>query len=281
MALGKGLGALMGDNTSDENVTTLRITAIEPNKDQPRSNFSAESINELADSIRENGLLQPIIVRPIRDGMSYQIVAGERRWRASKIAGLKDVPVIVRDVDDATMNRIAVIENVQREDLDPVEEAMGYKRLNEDFGMTHDEMSKSVGKSRSYITNMLRLLSLPDEVTEKLSSGDISVGHAKALLSLTDKDNCEEALGIILSKELNVRQTEKLVKDMNCAGQEKKSIKVPEKSKFYVEAELSLKEHLGRNVKIKGRNGRGNITLEFFSDEELARITELLASLSE
>ena len=279
MALGIGLDAILGDNTSDESVTTLRINEIEPNKEQPRSNFSADSLNELADSIRENGLLQPIIVRPLGNGLTYQIVAGERRWRASKIAGLEEVPVIVRDVDDAAMNRIAMIENVQREDLDPVEEAMGYKRLNEDFGMTHDEMSKSVGKSRSYITNMLRLLSLPEEVTEKLSAGDITTGHAKALLSLTDKYNCNEALDIVLSKGLNVRQTEKLVKEINSAKPEK-SIKIPEKSRFYVEAALSLKERIGRNVKIKGNNGKGNITLEFFSDDDLKKITELLSSLS-
>ncbi len=146
MALGKGYDDLFGDNSSNENIETLKLTQIEPNKGQPRNNFDSDSLNELADSIRENGVIQPIMVRPLPNGLTYQIVAGERRWRASKIAGLTEVPVIVRDVDDAEMNKIAMIENVQREDLDPVEEARGYKRLNEEFGMTHDALSKTVGK---------------------------------------------------------------------------------------------------------------------------------------
>ena len=280
MALGKGYDDLFGDNSSNENIETLKLTQIEPNKGQPRNNFDSDSLNELADSIRENGVIQPIMVRPLPNGLTYQIVAGERRWRASKIAGLTEVPVIVRDVDDAEMNKIAMIENVQREDLDPVEEARGYERLNEEFGMTHDALSKTVGKSRAYITNMLRLLSMPGFVLEKLSTREITTGHAKAMLSLTDKDDYEEVLEAVLSKHLNVRQTEKLVSDIN-AGPKEKSIKVPEKNRYYVETALSLKERLGRNVKIKGNNGKGNITLEFTSDEELKRITELLASLTE
>ncbi|MBQ5316687.1 MAG: ParB/RepB/Spo0J family partition protein [Oscillospiraceae bacterium] len=281
MALGKGYDDLFADNTSNENVLSLRVSQIEPNKDQPRNNMDNDALNELAESIRENGIIQPIVVRPLKNGLTYQIIAGERRWRASKIAGLLEVPVIVRDVDDAEMNKLAMIENIQREDLDPVEEAMGYKRLSEAFGMTHDELSRSVGKSRSYITNMLRILTMPDRVLGKLSSGEITIGHAKALLSLTDKDACEEVLDIVLSKHLNVRQTEKLVGEVNSAETDKDSIRVPEKNKYYVETALSLKERLGRNVKIKGSNGKGNITLEFYSDDDLARITDLLASLSE
>ena len=165
MALGTGIDALFDDNFSgDENVQTLKMSEIEPNKNQPRRTFNEEALNELADSIREHGLIQPIIVRPAANGMTYEIVAGERRWKASRIAGLTEVPVIIRNVDDEEMSKIALIENIQRENLNPIEEAAAYKDLTDKYGMTHEELSKTIGKSRSYVSNMLRLLSLPEYV---------------------------------------------------------------------------------------------------------------------
>ncbi len=274
MALGMGLDGLLGD--AGESITTLRLTDIEPNKDQPRGSFDAEHLNELADSIREHGLLQPIIVRPLSNGVTYQIVAGERRWRAAKIAGLKEIPVLIREVDELQMNRIAIIENIQRQDLDPVEEATAYRRLIEQYGMTHEELSKSIGKSRPYITNILRVLTLPDSVTDRLRAGDISTGHAKAMLALADKDKYDEVLEKILKGHLNVRQTEKLVEQYNSQPVQQTEKFRPE-NKFYVETALSLKEQTGRNVNVKAKGKGGVLSIEFFSDEDLMRLTELLA----
>ncbi|MBQ3919117.1 MAG: ParB/RepB/Spo0J family partition protein [Oscillospiraceae bacterium] len=274
MALGMGLDGLLGD--AGESITTLRLTDIEPNKDQPRGSFDAEHLNELADSIREHGLLQPIIVRPLSNGVTYQIVAGERRWRAAKIAGLKEIPVLIREVDELQMNRIAIIENIQRQDLDPVEEATAYRRLIEQYGMTHEELSKSIGKSRPYITNILRVLTLPDSVTDRLRAGDISTGHAKAMLALADKDKYDEVLEKILKGHLNVRQTEKLVEQYNSQPAQQTEKFRPE-NKFYVETALSLKEQTGRNVNVKAKGKGGVLSIEFFSDEDLMRLTELLA----
>ncbi len=274
MALGMGLDGLLGD--AGESITTLRLTDIEPNKDQPRGSFDAEHLNELADSIREHGLLQPIIVRPLSNGVTYQIVAGERRWRAAKIAGLKEIPVLIREVDELQMNRIAIIENIQRQDLDPVEEATAYRRLIEQYGMTHEELSKSIGKSRPYITNILRVLTLPDSVTDRLRAGDISTGHAKAMLALADKDKYDEVLEKILKGHLNVRQTEKLVEQYNSQPAQQTEKFRPE-NKFYVETALSLKEQTGRNVNVKAKGKGGVLSIEFFSNEDLMRLTELLA----
>ena len=274
MALGMGLDGLLGD--AGESITTLRLTDIEPNKDQPRGSFDAEHLNELADSIREHGLLQPIIVRPLSNGVTYQIVAGERRWRAAKIAGLKEIPVLIREVDELQMNRIAIIENIQRQDLDPVEEATAYRRLIEQYGMTHEELSKSIGKSRPYITNILRVLTLPDSVTDRLRAGDISTGHAKAMLALADKDKYDEVLEKILKGHLNVRQTEKLVEQYNSQPAQQTEKFRPE-NKFYVETALSLKEQTGRNVNVKAKGKGGVLSIEFFSDEDLMHLTELLA----
>ena len=274
MALGMGLDGLLGD--AGERITTLRLTDIEPNKDQPRGSFDAEHLNELADSIREHGLLQPIIVRPLSNNVTYQIVAGERRWRAAKIAGLKEIPVLIREVDELQMNRIAIIENIQRQDLDPVEEATAYRRLIEQYGMTHEELSKSIGKSRPYITNILRVLTLPDSVTDRLRAGDISTGHAKAMLALADKDKYDEVLEKILKGHLNVRQTEKLVEQYNSQPAQQTEKFRPE-NKFYVETALSLKEQTGRNVNVKAKGKGGVLSIEFFSDEDLMRLTELLA----
>ncbi|MBQ7989920.1 MAG: ParB/RepB/Spo0J family partition protein [Oscillospiraceae bacterium] len=279
MALGKGFDDLFGDNNTvaeGETITTLRLTEIEPNKDQPRSEFDQEKLTELADSIRANGVIQPIIVRPLANGLTYQIVAGERRWRAARIAGLTEIPVIIREVDDLQVSRIALIENIQREDLDPIEEAKAYRKLIEQYGMKHEELSKSVGKSRPYITNSLRLLTMPEFVTDLISSGDISVGHAKVLLGLVDKDDYGEALDKIQSGHLNVRQTEKLVEKLN--SDDGTETIVPE-NKFYIETAMSLKEQTGRNVNIKskGKEGRGQLTIDFYNDDDLKYIVNLLA----
>lgn len=277
MALGTGIDALFDDNFSgDENVQTLKMSEIEPNKNQPRRTFNEEALNELADSIREHGLIQPIIVRPAANGMTYEIVAGERRWKASRIAGLTEVPVIIRNVDDEEMSKIALIENIQRENLNPIEEAAAYKDLTDKYGMTHEELSKTIGKSRSYVSNMLRLLSLPEYVSDKLSRRELSVGHAKALLGLEDAETIENVARKVVSDHLNVRQTEKMVSESMAedapARQKKVSLSYP----YYVEMEAALKEALGRGVKITGNGEKGKITLEFYDDDDLRIIADAL-----
>lgn len=277
MALGTGIDALFDDNFSgDENVQTLKMSEIEPNKNQPRRTFNEEALNELADSIREHGLIQPIIVRPAANGMTYEIVAGERRWKASRIAGLTEVPVIIRNVDDEEMSKIALIENIQRENLNPIEEAAAYKDLTDKYGMTHEELSKTIGKSRSYVSNMLRLLSLPEYVSDKLSRRELSVGHAKALLGLENAETIENVARKVVSDHLNVRQTEKMVSDSIAedapARQKKVSLSYP----YYVEMEAALKEALGRGVKITGNGEKGKITLEFYDDDDLRIIADAL-----
>lgn len=277
MALGTGIDALFDDNFSgDENVQTLKMSEIEPNKNQPRRSFNEEALNELADSIREHGLIQPIIVRPAANGMTYEIVAGERRWKASRIAGLTEVPVIIRNVDDEEMSKIALIENIQRENLNPIEEAAAYKDLTDKYGMTHEELSKTIGKSRSYVSNMLRLLSLPEYVSDKLSRRELSVGHAKALLGLEDAETIENVARKVVSDHLNVRQTEKMVSESMAedapARQKKVSLTYP----YYVEMEAALKEALGRGVKITGNGEKGKITLEFYDDDDLRIIADAL-----
>ena len=281
MAMSRGLDALLGDNTSGESTMTVRITLIEPSRDQPRKDFNEEKLNELAKSISEHGLIQPIIVCSIPGG-TYKIIAGERRFRACKIAGLREVPVIVRDVDEAEIKKMQIIENIQREDLNPVEEAKAFKDLVESFDLRQEDLADTVGKSRSYISNSMRLLSLPDKVLDCLAERKISVGHAKVLLSLKDEKKIGPALDEIITRDLTVRQCEKLVDILNSEDEEEseKEDVTPVKHNYYTETELSLKEHLGRKVKIKGRNGKGTLTLEFFSDEDLTAIANILASLN-
>ncbi|MBQ9210000.1 MAG: ParB/RepB/Spo0J family partition protein [Oscillospiraceae bacterium] len=277
MALGTGIDALFDDNFSgDENVQTLKMSEIEPNKNQPRRTFNEEALNELADSIREHGLIQPIIVRPAANGMTYEIVAGERRWKASRIAGLTEVPVIIRNVDDEEMSKIALIENIQRENLNPIEEAAAYKDLTDKYGMTHEELSKTIGKSRSYVSNMLRLLSLPEYVSDKLSRRELSVGHAKALLGLEDAEAIENVARKVVSDHLNVRQTEKMVSESMAEDAPARLKKVSLTYPYYVEMEAALKEALGRGVKITGNGEKGKITLEFYDDDDLRIIADAL-----
>ena len=211
--LGKGLDALFMDNqTADSGIVTLRLSEIEPNKEQPRKVFSEESLNELADSIKEHGVLQPLLVRPLSTG-GYQLVAGERRWRASRMAGLREVPVVIRDMGEEEAMEIALIENLQREDLNAIEEASGYKLLMERYGMTQEQVAKRVGKSRPAVANALRLLHLPEKVMQMVEEGEVSAGHARALLSFTDKERMEEVAQKVKTGRYSVRDIEKMSKE--------------------------------------------------------------------
>ena len=278
MAMARGLDALLGDNSSGNETMTLRLTQIEPNRQQPRKNFDDEKLNELAESIREHGLIQPIVVSRSTNGTTYRIIAGERRYRASRIAGLKEVPVKVLDVDEAEIKKISLVENIQREDLNPVEESMAIKEIIEQFDIRQEDLARAIGKSRSYISNSIRLLNLPDAVLENLSDGKITTGHAKALLALKNPKNTEPALKEIISRGLNVRQTEKLVEILNSADKEKQEEKHEKvRNNYYTETELSLKERLGRNVRIRGNNGKGTITFDFFSEDDLTQLANQLA----
>lgn len=267
--LGKGLGSLMNENATDDNLTAeLRLSEIEPNKDQPRIHFDENALQELAESISTHGLLQPIVVRPMIGG-TYQIVAGERRWRACRIAGLNTVPVIIKSLDDKETMELALIENLQRMDLNPVEEAKGYARLLKEFDLTQDEVAERVGKSRSAVTNALRLLNLPDDMLNALAEGKISAGHARTLLSFNDTVLQQEAF-IAAVEGASVRQLEAMAKAAAKPKTEKTSQK---QDSFYREVELSLKNETHRKAVIKpGKNGRGTITIEFYNKEELTEL---------
>ena len=274
--LGKGLNAIFIENDSEDNNSgvTLKISEIEPNRSQPRKEFDEKALSELAESISEHGLLQPLLVRPLTLG-GYEIVAGERRYRACRMAGLTEVPVIIRELSESDTMELALIENLQREDLTPLEEAMGYEVLMNEHGFTQDEVSKSVGKSRPAIANALRLLKLPEGVKELLKENKISAGHARALLSLENEDDMLELAELIVAKDLSVRQTEKLCKN---ASKEKKPEAPEKKPSYYSMVELALNEALGRKISIsknKGKEG-GVLQIEFYSDEELTELSNKL-----
>lgn len=277
MALGSGLDILFEDNAFEsKDIKTLRMSEIEPNKSQPRTVFDEENIKGLAESIREHGLIQPIVVRPLPNGITYQIIAGERRWRACKLLKMEEVPVIIRETDELEAAQLAIVENVQRADLNPVEEAMAYRALMDKYGMTQDRLAEVMGKSRPYIANLTRLLSLPEEALTALSNGEISVGHAKVLLSIEDKDSLIYALNTIISEKLSVRQTEKLAAELSKEDTQKETVSRNVKN-FYTEMELSLKERLGRSVKISGKDGeKGKITISFNDKDDLSRIANQL-----
>ncbi|ADH61937.1 parB-like partition protein [Thermoanaerobacter mathranii subsp. mathranii str. A3] len=276
--LGRGLQALIPEYQGEEpqGVETINIAYIHPNQYQPRKQFNEESLKELAESIKQNGIIQPIIVRKVASG--YQIVAGERRWRAAKIAGLSEIPAIVRDFDDLQVMEIALIENLQREDLNPIEEAKAYKALIEQFNLTQEEISKKIGKSRSVIANSIRLLNLDDRVQAMLVKGEITIGHAKVILSLPSKNLQYEAAKKVVTENLNVRETEDLVKNLlrknGKSSQKGKSNRIDIHIK---EIEDNLCSFLGTKVKIsqRGKN-RGIIQIEYYSDEDLTRIIELI-----
>ncbi len=275
--LGRGLDALFNDNSEkNEGAVSVRINDIEPNRDQPRRDFDEQSLSELADSIALHGLLQPIAVRPNSDG-NYTIIAGERRWRASRMAGLDKVPVIIKEVDEKELKELALIENLQREDLNAVEEALGFKSLMDTYNLTQEQVSERLGKSRSAVANTLRLLSLNDKELEALRSGTISAGHARALLGCDDEETREKMLSLALGGA-SVRELEKM-----SAAVKKQPGKKPagrkEKSTFHSEVEILLKNELHRKVTVtEGKNGAGTLTLEFFSDDELKEFTRKLAN---
>lgn len=272
--LGRGLDALYGDNTTDNTgAVTVKLTDIEPNREQPRKDFDEAAISELADSIAEHGLIQPIVVKPTIDGR-YMIIAGERRWRACRMAGLNEVPVVVKSADEQTVMELALIENLQREDLNAVEEALGYRSLIDNYGLTQDDVAKKMGKSRSAVTNALRLLNLNDTELAALKKGTITAGHARALLACDDEEKRRKML-IAAADGASVRELEKTAAEKKHTPAKKTEAK---KTTFYSEVELSLKEELNRRIQITpAGGGKGTLTVEFFSDSELADFARKLA----
>lgn len=275
--LGKGLDALFVDNeTADSGVVTLRLTEIEPNRDQPRKIFSDEALRELADSIKEHGIISPLLVRPLPSG-TYQLVAGERRWRASRMAGLTEVPVVIRELDEVEAMEIALIENLQREDLNAIEEAVGYRQLMDKYAMTQDQIAKRVGKSRPAIANSLRLLNLPDEVIQLVKQGDISPGHARALLSFDDTDKVLEVAQKIKSGRYSVRDIEKMSKQHLEAKVKLVDPICPEwGDTFLKEMEYALVGELGRKVKITQGSKGGTLQIQFFDETDLKELARRL-----
>ncbi len=273
--LGRGLDALFNENATEQNAAvTVKLSDIEPNRDQPRRDFDEAALAELAQSIEKYGLLQPIVVRPEPNG-TYKIIAGERRWRACRMAELNEVPVIIKEIDEKTLMEIALIENLQREDLNAVEEACGYDALMKQYDMTQEQVAESVGKSRSAVANALRLMNLNETELEALRRGSITAGHARALLACEDEELRKKML-LAAADGASVRELERMV----TAGRKKSAPKkAPDKKpQFYNEVELSLKNELHRKVNITPNGkGRGTLTLEFYSDEELADFARRLA----
>lgn len=276
--LGKGLSALINndENVDQSRVEEIFIDQIEANPFQPRSNFDEDALNELANSIREKGVIQPITVRKIK-AEKYQIVAGERRWRASKIVGLKKIPAVIRNFDDQEMLEIALIENIQREDLNPVEEAKAYKEMLDNFDITQADLAKQVGKSRSNVSNMIRLLKLDDKVKNHLQQGTITIGHARALLSLDKEETQVAACENIIIQDLTVRETEKYVEKLKnpLKDKEKKKEKA-ELDKSWQRAAAELEKNLGTRVKIKQRKKNNLLTIELDSVDKLKELVEKL-----
>lgn len=278
--LGRGLGALIDDFSAPESaqaVTSLPLQKVEPNPNQPRHRFDEEELQSLADSIAQHGILQPLAVRKM-EGDFYQIIAGERRWRAARLAGLREVPVVVVEADDKTVMELALIENLQRQDLNPMEEAEGYHALIEEYGLTQEEAAARVGKSRSAVANALRLLVLPDEVRELVEKGELSAGHARAILSLPTKSKQKTAAQRILALRLSVRQAEAMCKRL--AVEEKK----PEQPKhtgvnYVAECEKALSRRLNRKVRIVNGKRKGRFELEFYGEDDLQRLYEILLAL--
>ncbi len=279
--LGRGLESLFEDAApsfeSDTRIETLPLREIEPDPGQPRKTFADETLAELSASIAEHGLLQPIAVRPKPSG-GYLIVAGERRWRASRMAGLTEVPVIVKDVTDEQAMELALVENLQREDLDPVEEAVGIRELMTRCDLTQEQAARKLGKSRSALANSLRLLSLPETVLELLKSGFITIGHAKVVLGLPTPELQEEAAQMIADNQLNVRQAEALCKKL--AKPAKEPVAAPLPSALPVEVEESLKQALGSEVRVAYHDGKGKLTVHFYSDDQLKAFANLLGQYS-
>jgi ParB family chromosome partitioning protein len=280
--LGRGLDAIFLDNALNEqearaegNISNLKISMVDPKSDQPRKYFDKEALEQLADSIVENGLLQPILVREYGEGR-YQIIAGERRFRASKIAGLTDIPAIVLDKDDKKAAQIALIENIQREDLNPLEEALAYKSLADEFDMTQEELAIKVGKSRSAIANMIRLLDLPDEVLTLVASKELSAGHARTILGLKNKNNMILLAQRAVEEDLSVRVLEEEVKRMNKPKKPDPAEEDAPLVDYFRDLELRVQTRLGRKCKIEGRGKRKTLTLSYEDNEDLDELLKLL-----
>lgn len=274
--LGKGLGAIFIENETEngESTVTLNISELEPNRNQPRREFDEEALNSLADSIKQHGLIQPILVRPILGG-GYMIVAGERRYRACQIAGVTEIPVVIRDLTDRETMEIALIENLQRENLNPIEEAKGYRSLMDDYGLTQEQVSEAIGKSRPTIANSLRLLNLPDEVAKMLEAGKLSSGHARALLSFDNEAEMIRVADEIALSDMSVRQIEKIAKQKKSAKPKSATVKTPS---YYSIVEQTLSEYLGTKVKVtplKSKKG-GTLSIEFYSDDDLQALAQKL-----
>ncbi len=278
--LGKGLDALFADNTTPDGggTVTLPITEIEPNRAQPRKKFDDTALAELADSIRQHGVITPVLVRPMTDG-SYQLVAGERRWRAARMAGLSELPALIKEMSDSEAMELALIENLQREDLNPVEEAEGYRVLMDTYGLTQEQVAQRVNKSRPAVANAVRLLGLPDEVRQMVADGRLSSGHARALITVEDKARVKELASEIIKKELTVRDVERLAK-ADKKGESKPSAgkNKPLRDSFYTEMELALHAELGRKIKVtEGAKEQGVLEIAFFDKQDLADIASRLA----
>lgn len=274
--LGKGLGALISSAEAENTgVIEMRLNEIEPNRGQPRKYFNGEKLSQLAESIKLHGIVQPLIVKKEED--TYKIVAGERRWRAARLAGLDKVPVIIKDLSSKQVMEIALIENIQREDLNPIEEAEAYERLINEFSMTQEDISIAVGRSRPAIANAIRLLTLQGKLRDYVINGDLTSGHARALLAIEDSPIQLKAAEEIIGKGLNVRETEKLVKRI-LSKKQKKEPKKPDEE--YLAIEDKFREILGTKVKIIGNNKSGKIMIEYYSIDELERIVELFDGLS-
>ena len=279
--LGRGLGALLGDfgdepAESNSPYRKLPLYKVEPNPGQPRKDFDPEELQALSDSIAEHGIIQPLTVRELDNGY-YQIIAGERRWRAARMAGLEEVPVVVIEADDRKAMELALIENLQRQDLNPVEEALGYKTLVEEFGMTQEEAAQRVGRSRPAVANSLRLLGLCPEVLEQLRGNALTAGHARAILTLKSVKKQQEAAQKIVALGLSVRQAELLCGNMSRESKPEKAITL--EVNYVAECEKNLSKHLGRGVKIVSGKRKGRFELEFYGEEDLQNLLDALMQL--
>ena len=290
--LGRGLDALYEDNSAafpdekaEDGIKMVRVSAIEPNRGQPRKEFDSESLSELADSIREHGVLQPLLVRRMPgaslDEESYQLVAGERRWRAARMAGLSEVPVVVREMSEAEVLEFALIENLQREDLNPLEEAGGYQELIDTFGLTQEEVARKVGRSRSAVANALRVLKLPQELHPYLRDGDLTAGHAKALLTVKERGKMLKLAEITIEQGLSVREVERRAARLNEASEEADLVPIIH-DHFYKEMQLAMQNELGRRVRINPKYGDkgGTLQINYFSKEDLQAIAQVLGQIT-
>ena len=277
LGLGRGLNALLGDPDlpeQNEGSVSLPISQVEPGLNQPRKRFDEEALSDLAESIRVHGIIQPLTVRRLASGY-YQIIAGERRWRAAKAAGLREVPAVIIEADDRKVMELGLIENLQREDLNPAEEARGYRTLMEEYGLTQEQVARQMGKSRPAITNTLRLLALPDEVMKLVEENALSAGHARAILGAPTAALQKEAAARVVKEQLSVRQTEALIKSLQKEKKERPKTQGPDLSLYLGELEKDLAGRLGRKVKIAHKGKKGRIELEYYSDQDLEALLAL------